>query len=177
MFKADYYRMTGRNNDGFIKRIFTIITHHNLKYMFYFRKYQSNRNNKFAQYKLLKMSRKYGLEISSNAKIGKGVYLGHPYCITVNGEAEIGNYVSLHKGCTIGRENRGSREGAPKIGNKVYVGINSTIVGNITIGDDVMIAPNTYVNFDVPSHSIVIGDKASIHSKEDATNGYINFCS
>lgn len=31
------------------------------------------------------------------------------------------------------------------------------MIGKIVIGDDVMIAPNSFVNFDVPSHSLVIG--------------------
>ena len=64
----------------------------------------------------------------------------------------------------------------PTIGNNVSVGINSTIVGNITIGDDVMIAPNCFVNFDVTSHSVVIGNPGVVHSKDSATYGYVNFC-
>lgn len=79
--------------------------------------------------------------------------------------AIIGANVNLHKGCTIGAENRGERKGCPIIGEKVYVGINSTIVGNIHVGNDVMIAPNTFVNFDVPDHSIVVENPASIHKK------------
>lgn len=64
--------------------------------------------------------------------------------------------------------------GSPTIGNRVFVGINATIVGNIKIGDDVLIAPNTFVNFDVPSHSVVIGNPGVIHHKENATVGYIS---
>ena len=64
----------------------------------------------------------------------------------------------------------------PTIGNRVYIGINSTVIGNITIGEDVMIAPNTFVNQDIPPHSIVVGNPAVIHHKEYATDGYINFC-
>lgn len=75
---------------------------------------------------------------------------------------------------TIGQENRGFRKGCPTIGNRVWIGINSTIVGNITIGDDVLIAPNSFVNFDVPPHSIVLGNPGSIIHKENATEGYIN---
>mgnify|MGYP003056549737 CR=1 FL=1 len=52
------------------------------------------------------------------------------------GGAIIGANVNLHKGCTIGAENRGERKGCPIIGEKVYVGINSTIVGNIHVGND-----------------------------------------
>ena len=78
-------------------------------------------------------------------------------------------------GCTIGRENRGKRKGAPQIGNCVSVGINSTIVGNIKIGNNVLIAPNSFVNFDVPDNSVVIGNPGVIHHKENATEGYIAF--
>lgn len=48
------------------------------------------------------------------------------------------------------------------------------MVGKITIGDDVLIAPNTYLNCDVPSHSVVIGNPARIISREKATEAYIN---
>ena len=49
------------------------------------------------------------------------------------------------------------------------------MVGNIQIGDDVLIAPNSWVNIDVPEHSVVIGNPAVIHYKENATEGYINY--
>lgn len=45
-----------------------------------------------------------------------------------------------------------------KIGNRVWIGINAAIVGGITIGDDVLIAPNSFVNQDIPSHSVVFGN-------------------
>ncbi len=120
------------------------------------------------------MSRKFGLEISTKATIGKGLYLGHPYNITVAEGVQMGQNVNLHKGCTIGRTNRGIA-GVPKIGDGVFVGINATVVGNIEIGDDVLIAPNSYVNVNVPSHSIVIGNPATIHHRDNATEGYVNF--
>lgn len=115
----------------------------------------------------------YGLEISCEAKIGKGLYIGHPYCITINPKAIIGEKCNIHRGVLIGQENRGKREGAPHIGNCVWIGINSAIVGNITIGDDVLIAPNSFVNRDVPSHSIVFGNPCVIKQQENATLGYI----
>lgn len=108
------------------------------------------------------------------AEIGPGLYIGHPYGITVNPNAKIGKNCNIHKGVTIGQENRGKRKGAPTIGDCVWIGVNSTIVGKITIGDDVLIAPNTYVNCDVPSHSIVFGNPCVIKSNAHATEGYIN---
>lgn len=47
-------------------------------------------------------------------------------------------------------------------------------MGKIVIGDDVLIAPNTYVNCDIPSHSIVFGNPCIIKHCENATDGYIN---
>ena len=71
------------------------------------------------------------------------------------------------------RNEWGGRRGTPVIGNRVYIGLNSTIVGGISIGDDVLIAPNTFVNEDVPSHSIVIGNPCKIISKANATEEYV----
>ena len=114
------------------------------------------------------------MEISWRAKIGQGFYIGHAYNITINPKTTIGDWCNIHKGVTIGQTNRGKLKGVPKIGNQVWIGVNSTIVGSITIGDDVLIAPNTYVNCDVPPHSIVLGNPCTIHHRDNATEGYIN---
>lgn len=47
-------------------------------------------------------------------------------------------------------------------------------MGNVTIGDDVMIAPNSFVNVDVPSHSVVFGNPCVIKHRNWATEGYVN---
>ena len=79
----------------------------------------------------------------------------------------------MRNGITIGVELRGKRKGAPTIGNRVWIGPNATIVGKIKVGNDVLIGANSYVNFDVPDHSIVIGNPGKIISKENATEDYI----
>lgn len=123
-------------------------------------------------YKII--ARESHIEISPKCKIGPGLYIGHAYCITINEKAVLGKNCNIHKGITIGQENRGSRKGTPIIGNCVWIGINSTIIGNIVIGDDVLIAPNTYINCDVPSHSVVFGNPCIIKHRDDATAEYIN---
>lgn len=115
-----------------------------------------------------------GLELSTNQQIGGGLYLGHAYNITINSNAKIGRNCNIHKGVVIGQANRGSRKGYPTIGDRVWIGINAAIVGNVTIGDDVMIAPNSFVNVDIPSHSVVFGNPCVIKHKDWATEGYIN---
>lgn len=126
------------------------------------------------RYRLKNWREKFGLELHPECSIGKGLYLGHPYNITINEKAVIGENCNIHKGVLIGMENRGKRRGAPVLGNKVWVGINAVIVGNVTIGDDVMIAPNSFVNCDVPSHSVVYGNPCVVKPRDNATEGYIN---
>lgn len=123
--------------------------------------------------KLRRMSERYGFQISYATKIGRGLYLGHMGSIIVNWEAVIGNNVNLSQGVTIGRANGGKKDGVPIIGDNVWIGANATIVGNVTIGNDVMIAPNTFVNFDVPAHSLVIMEKARIICQSNATENYV----
>ena len=118
--------------------------------------------------------RKNLVELNYKTLIGPGLYIGHPYGITINPTVVIGKNCNIHKGVTIGQENRGIREGTPTIGDEVWIGVNSTIVGKISIGDDVLIAPNTYVNRDIPSHSIVFGNPCIVKNRENATEQYIN---
>lgn len=117
---------------------------------------------------------RHGIEISPSCNIGKGLYLGHVSNITINPRAIIGENCNIHKGVTIGQENRGQRKGVPTIGNYVWIGVNATIVGNVVIGNDVLIAPNSFINVDIPSHSIAIGNPAIIKHNDKATEHYIN---
>ena len=164
--------MTGEDKASFLKRAFFLIFSPHIRYVKLHRKYEK-RKSIFTRARLYRLSKRYGLEISTSASIGEGLYLGHPYNITVAGGVTMGKNCNLHKGCTIGRENRGKRMGVPTLGDCVYVGINSIVVGNITVGDDVFIAPGAFVNFDVPSHSVVVGNPGTIHAKENATENYI----
>ena len=147
------------------------------KFIFYFRASQQCKN-KFLRalfrfrWKIIK--EKHGIEMSYNTNIGHGFFLVHPFNITINPNAVIGNNCNIHKGVVIGEENRGKRKGAPIIGNNVWIGVNAVIVGRIIIGNDVLIAPNTYINCDIPSHSVVFGNPCIIKHKDNATEKYIN---
>lgn len=114
------------------------------------------------------------IEIDAETQIGAGLYFGHAYCITINPKAVLGRNINLHKGVTIGQENRGKRKGTPVIGDNVWIGVNATIVGSIHVGSDVLIAPNSYVNCDVPDHSIVFGNPCIIKHSDFATENYVN---
>lgn len=147
------------------------------KFHYYHRKSQVCTNkllNLYYRFQFRRVCASRGLEISWRGEVGAGLYLGHAYHITVNASAVLGKNINLHKGVTIGQENRGKRKGVPTIGNNVWIGVNATIVGKIIVGDDVLIAPNSYVNCDIPSHSVVYGNPCVIKHRDWATESYIN---
>ena len=129
---------------------------------------------KFSEFCLLRFENKFGVNLSPITDIDLGFFVGHRGPMAINPRSKIGKNCNIGVCVTIGQENRGKREGSPIIGNKVWIGSNAVIVGKITIGDNVLIAPGAYVNFDVPSNSIVLGNPGKIIPAENATLAYIN---
>jgi len=147
-----------------------------IKYLWYYRKAQAAKGtiwSKWYMHKLINFSEHTGIMLYENMDIPKGLIIGHPGPVIINSHATFDGNLFLTHGVTIGRDIRGKRAGTPHFGKNVSIRCNSTVVGGITIGDDVLIAPNTFVNFDVPSHSIVIGNPATIHHRDNATEGHI----
>lgn len=174
IFKKDLYRYYGEKGEGLKYRIFRP---KEIKYTYLLRKAQACKNPLFKLYydiRLRLFSYKTHIQISSKVKIGEGFYIGHLGRVIINSDAVLGKNVNIATGVTIGQENRGKRKGTPTIGDNCWIGTNAVIVGNIKIGNDVLIAPLSFVNFDVPDHSVVIGNPAKIIHKENATEGYIN---
>lgn len=102
-----------------------------------------------------------GIQIPIGTEIGEGLKIGHFGNIVINPAAKIGRNFNIAQGCLVGNA-QGKKKGVPIIGDNVVMSANSVVVGGITIGDDVMIAPNAFVNFDVPNNSIVIGNPGHI---------------
>lgn len=123
--------------------------------------------------RLVRLSVQTGIGLYENLNIPKGLIIGHAGTIVINTNAVFGGNLMLTHNVTIGRDVRGKRKGTPTFGKNVCIRCNSTIVGKINIGDDVLIAPNTFVNFDVPSHSVVVGNPGIIHHRENATEGHL----
>ncbi|HNR43165.1 MAG TPA: serine acetyltransferase [Bacteroidales bacterium] len=117
---------------------------------------------------------KYHFEISSEASIGEGLFLTTHIGPIVIGPVKIGKNCNISHSVTIGRAYKDGHAGRPTIGDYVWIGAGSVLVGEIRIGNNVLIAPNSFVNFDVPDNSLVIGNPGKIISKENATSQYIN---
>lgn len=89
----------------------------------------------------------------------------------VNPAAKIGKNFSIAQGALIGSAD-GKHKGIPVIGDNVIMSANSVVIGGINVGDFVMIAPGAFVNFDVPAHSIVIGNPGRIIPSDHPTDKY-----
>lgn len=85
-------------------------------------------------------------------------YAEHPLG-SVLGRAKYGDYFFIYQGCTVG----GNGGVYPEIGKHVLMLSDSKILGSSKIGDNVIVAANTYIkDEDVPSDVIVFGQSPNL---------------
>lgn len=99
-----------------------------------------------------------GIDIHPGATIGEYFTIDHGTGVVIGETARIGTNVKMFQGVTLGAksfpldENGNPIKGIdrhPKIGNNVIIYSNSTILGNITVGDGAVIGGNIWVDQDV----------------------------
>lgn len=88
--------------------------------------------------------------------------INHEGSLSIHPDTVIGARIGLMHNVTIGTN---MRDGAPTIGDDVFIGVNSTVLGAIRIGDRVTIAANTAVTTNVPHDSIAVGSPARIYPR------------
>ena len=176
IIKADLYRHNkSAGFFGFLKGLLIP----GFRYIYVFRKI--NQSRKYSPswffFYLLKRrySFKYGFQIPYRTKIGEGLFIGHHGALVINGDAIIGKNCNIGHNVTIGQTNRGKNMGCPTINDMVWIGAGAVIVGKINVGSNVLIAPNSYVNIDIPDNSIAIGNPCKIISHPNPCENYINF--
>lgn len=166
----DLYRYEGTGCNSFKTRIRYIMFTPGFQFTYIFRK-ASEANNIFTKIFWRVLHRwcmfHTGIQIPVGTKIGEGLKIGHFGNIVINPATEIGRNFNIAQGCLIG-SSEGRNKGIPRIGDNVVMSANSVIIGGVNIGNNVLIAPNAFINFDVPSNSIVIGNPGKIILRESS---------
>ncbi len=112
-----------------------------------------------------------GIEIHPGATIGSGFFVDHGSGLVIGETVTIGKNAVLFHNVTLGGtgKHRGKRH--PTLGDDVLVGTGATILGPVTIGNNVLIGANSFVVMkDVPSNTTVAGTPAVI-IKRNGING------
>jgi serine O-acetyltransferase len=102
--------------------------------------------------------------IDAHATIGPGLYIGHIGGVHINPGAVLGSNCDIGHRVTIGASGMG-RQGAPVLGDNVFVGTGATLVGKIQIGDGAKIAANTLVISNIPAGATVMGVPGRVISR------------
>lgn len=95
-------------------------------------------------------------------KIGKGLYIHYPGII-ITQTTSIGDQITLIGPLTIGTDLNGSK--GATIGNNVTICTGARIIGNVSLGDNVIVGANAVVVNDFESDVIVGGIPAKVLKK------------
>lgn len=106
-----------------------------------------------------------GIDIHPGAKIGEYFFIDHGTGVVIGETAEIGNWVRLYQGVTLGvlhfqkeGESNVLKKGYkrhPTIGNNVVIGAGAKLFGPIKVGSYVNIGSNSWIQEDIPDHTTV----------------------
>lgn len=174
IIKKDLFRYEGSRSNRLLTQIRYILFTPGFQFTYFWRKATLSRNLLARCFwKILHRCCMYysGIQIPVGTDIGEGLRISHFGNIVINPMAKIGRNFSIAQGALIGSA-EGKRKGVPVIGDNVIMSANSVVIGGVSIGDYVMIAPGAFVNFDVPAHSIVIGNPGKIIQSDSPTDKY-----
>lgn len=103
-----------------------------------------------------------GIEIHPGATIGRRFVIDHGVGVVIGETAIIGNDVLMYHGVTLGGVINKPVKRHPTIGNRVILGANSIILGNITIGDDCKVGAGAVVVKDLPAGKVAVAPTATV---------------
>ena len=84
----------------------------------------------------------------------KGLTIWYWGPIIINPSASIGENCTIYPGVLIGHKNPG--EGRAVIGNNVFIGAGTKIIGCVKIGNNVIIGQNCVITKDIPDNTTIV---------------------
>ena len=103
-----------------------------------------------------------GVDIHPGALLGRRLFIDHATGVVIGETAIVGSDVTLYQGVTLGGTGKGHGKRHPTLCDGVFVGNNSNILGNITVGENSRVGAGSVVLADVPPNSTVVGVPAHI---------------
>ena len=103
-----------------------------------------------------------GVEIHPGALLGRRLFIDHATGVVIGETAIVGSDVTLYQGVTLGGTGKGHGKRHPTLCDRVFVGNNANVLGNITIGANSRVGAGSVVLTDVPPNSTVVGVPAHI---------------
>ncbi|MDR2813740.1 MAG: serine O-acetyltransferase [Prevotellaceae bacterium] len=106
-------------------------------------------------------SQLYGVDIHPAAQIGKGIFIDHATGLVVGETAIVEDNVSFLHGVTLGGTGKETGKRHPTIRKNCLLGANSTVLGDIVVGEGSIIGAGSVVLHAVPPHSLAAGVPAA----------------
>ena len=98
-----------------------------------------------------------GIEIHPGARIGKGLFIDHGMGVVIGETCEIGDYVTLFQGVTLGGTGKEKGKRHPTLEDYVMVASGAKVLGSMRIGRGSKIGAGSVVLQEVPPNSTVVG--------------------
>ena len=96
-------------------------------------------------------------EIPQETDIGGGCFLPHPIGIVVASHCHIGSGANIFSGVVLGINHLSTNRGAPVLGDHVTLYAGAKVIGEVTLGNHVVVGANAVVNTDVAPYTVVAG--------------------
>jgi serine O-acetyltransferase len=106
-----------------------------------------------------------GVELPCEVPVGKVFVIDHFGGIVISGYASFGDHCRIRNGVVVGLR-RVDEPYAPQIGNYVDIGAGAKLLGNIRIGNNVVIGANAVVLCDVPDDHLAVGVPAEVRPRK-----------
>ena len=112
-----------------------------------------------------------GIEIHPGARVGRGFFIDHGMGVVIGETAEIGDWVMLYQGVTLGGTGKQQGKRHPTLEDHVVVGVGASVLGAITIGAGARVGGGAVVVKNVPPHATAIGVPARVVATRDPATG------
>jgi serine O-acetyltransferase len=107
-------------------------------------------------------AKQFNVDIHPAARIGKGLFVDHAMGIVIGETAVVEDEVSMWHGVTLGSTFAESGDRHPKVRRGATLAAHATILGNIEIGENAVIAAGSVVRQSIPANMVAAGVPAKV---------------